>query len=83
MRHLALLAVLGCGHSDTLSGTPSEQGLWGLGECSGRCERMKGQLENDFGVMSPSCWDEAMFSAGSLEACDALFQQRWGVTFFH
>jgi hypothetical protein len=59
---------------------PNESGLWGAGECSLRCEQFKGQLEDDFAVLAPNCWDSAMVTAGSFQACDCLFQSRWGVT---
>jgi hypothetical protein len=81
---LALL-LLACGGSEAMSSGAStaagQSGVWGFGECSLRCERMKPQLISDFGVTSPiDCWSTDMFSAGSLQACDGIFRRRWGVS---
>jgi hypothetical protein len=90
LRAFALLLLVACGRTESLGGddaggavvplTPNESGLWGAGECAFRCEQFKRQLQDDFGVEAPNCWDSAMITASSFTACNCLFESRWGVT---
>ena len=69
MRWWLLLGLMACGQGN--ADAPES--------CPLRCERMKDQLQRDFGIQNPSCWDSQMLRATTKSQCARLFESRWGV----
>lgn len=80
MRWIVLLGLVACGGASVDDGAATQTGGYALGDCSVTCERVKGQLARDFAVPQPiDCWEWALYSASSAQACDCVFRSKWAV----